>query len=70
VLEYRILSLYGRDVGPHEATLALDVGQGTQVLGFRAEIALLFESSGGLRGERSNPWHIPGTPVTATENAR
>ncbi len=43
VLEYRILSLYSRDVGPREATLAFDVGQGTQDLGFRAEIALLFE---------------------------
>ena len=42
-LEYRILSLYSRDSGPREATLAFDVGQGTQDLAFRAEIALLFE---------------------------
>src|SRR4029077_18693133 len=32
--------------------------------------ALGRESSRGLRGERSNPRHIPGTPGTATENAR
>lgn len=43
ILEYRILSLYSRDAGRREATLAFDVGQGTQDLGFRAEVALLFD---------------------------
>lgn len=42
LLEYRIVSLYGRDAGLREATLAFDVGQGTQDLAFRAELALLF----------------------------
>jgi len=42
-LEYRILQLYSRDAGKREATLVLDVGQGTQDLGFRSEIAILFE---------------------------
>lgn len=42
-LEYRIVQLYSRDAGKREATLVLDVGQGTQDLGFRSEIAVLFD---------------------------
>jgi hypothetical protein len=42
-LEYRIVELYSRDRGRREAKLALDVGQGTQELGFRNEVNLLFE---------------------------
>jgi hypothetical protein len=42
-LEYRIIQLYSRDVGKREAKLAFDVGQGTQDLGFRNEIPILFE---------------------------
>jgi hypothetical protein len=41
-LEYRIIDLYSRDVGRREAKLAFDVGQGTQDLGFRNEVSLLF----------------------------
>ena len=43
-LEYRILQLYSRDRGKREATLMFDVGQGTQDLGFRSELAVLFEA--------------------------
>ncbi len=42
-LEYRILEIYSRDRGKREATLAFDVGQGTQDLGFRNEQAILFD---------------------------
>ncbi|HVX16154.1 MAG TPA: CehA/McbA family metallohydrolase [Pirellulales bacterium] len=42
-LEYRILELYSRDVGQREAKLAFDVGQGTQDVGFRNEVDLLFD---------------------------
>jgi hypothetical protein len=42
-LEYRIIQLYSRDVGRREATLAFNVGQGTQDLGFRNEVAILFQ---------------------------
>ncbi len=42
-LEYRILMIYSRDAGKREATLSFDVGQGTQDLGFRNELALLFD---------------------------
>jgi hypothetical protein len=41
-LEYRMIELYSRDVGRREAKLVFDVGQGTQDLGFRNEVNLLF----------------------------
>lgn len=43
-LEYRILQLYSRDEGKREAKLLVNVGQGTQDLGFRNEANLLFTS--------------------------
>jgi hypothetical protein len=42
LLEYRLIELYSRDVGRREAKLAFDVGQGTQDLGFRNEVNILF----------------------------
>ena len=42
-LEYRIVQLYSRDSGKREATLQFDVGQGTQDLGFRNELPILFD---------------------------
>jgi len=42
-LEYRIVQVYSRDRGKREATLGFDVGQGTQDLGFRNSLAILFE---------------------------
>ena len=41
-VEYRVLSVYSRDAGQREAKLTFDVGQGTQDLGFRSEIDILF----------------------------
>ncbi|GIW95651.1 MAG: hypothetical protein KatS3mg110_4702 [Pirellulaceae bacterium] len=43
-LEYRIIQIYSRDAGKREATLVFDVGQGTQDLGFRSELPVLFEA--------------------------
>ena len=42
-VEYRLLEIYSRDAGRREAKLAFDVGQGTQDLGFRNEIDVLFD---------------------------
>ena len=42
-VEYRIVQLYSRSRGKHEATLSFHVGQGTQDIGFRNDIAVLFE---------------------------
>jgi len=41
-LEYAIALLYSRDAGRLEATLGFDIGQGSQDLGFRGEIPVLF----------------------------
>ncbi len=42
-LEYRIIQLYSRDAGRREAELSFNVGQGTQDIGFRNSVALLFD---------------------------
>lgn len=49
LVEYRIVQLYSRERGKREATLAFDVGQGTQDLGFRNEIAVLFKCEPAVR---------------------
>jgi hypothetical protein len=41
-VEYVILRLTAHQAGKREATLRFDVGQGTQDLGFRAEVPVLF----------------------------
>ncbi|MBX6311327.1 MAG: CehA/McbA family metallohydrolase [Isosphaeraceae bacterium] len=41
-LEYRILQVYSRDAGQREAKISFSVGQGTQDLGFRSDVDLLF----------------------------
>jgi hypothetical protein len=41
-VEYVLLRLTAREAGKREATLRFDVGQGTQDLGFRAEVPVLF----------------------------
>ena len=43
-VDYRLLQVYSRDRGKREAKFAFDVGQGTQDLGFRNEVPILFES--------------------------
>jgi len=42
-LEYRIIELYSRDAGKREAGFSFDTGQGTQDLGFRNEVNVLFD---------------------------
>jgi hypothetical protein len=41
-VEYLTLRLTAREPGKREATFRFDVGQGTQDLGFRAEVPVLF----------------------------
>lgn len=41
-VEYRVMKLIPRQAGKREATLSFDVGQGTQDLGFRSEVPILF----------------------------
>jgi hypothetical protein len=42
-LEYRIIQLYSRDRGRREAQIGFDVGQGSQDIGFRNDVPILFE---------------------------
>ena len=42
-VEYLLALLYSTEAGKREATLGFDVGQGTQDLGFRAELPILFK---------------------------
>jgi hypothetical protein len=50
-LEYRILQVYSRDAGKRSAVLSFNVGQGTQDVGFRSEVEVLFDA-------------VPATKVT------
>ncbi len=43
-LEYRVIQLYSRDAGKREAKLSFNVGQGTQDIGFRNDVDILFEA--------------------------
>jgi hypothetical protein len=63
-LEYRIVQLYSRDPGQREATLTFDVGQGTQDLGYRNEVPILFM----IRPAESVEWRVrdeTGAPTVA-----
>ncbi len=42
-VEYRILQIYSRDAGKREAKISFNVGQGTQDLGFRSDVDILFQ---------------------------
>ena len=42
-VEYALALIHSRDAGKREATIAFDVGGGTQDLGFRAEVPVLFD---------------------------
>lgn len=46
-LEYKVVRLRSREAGKREATLRFDVGQGSQDLGFRAEVPILFRCEAG-----------------------
>ena len=64
LLEYRIVQLYCRDAGQREATLTFDVGQGTQDLGFRNEVAILFQCRPAVEVELE-VIDFDGKPTTA-----
>ncbi|HEY1859577.1 MAG TPA: CehA/McbA family metallohydrolase, partial [Gemmataceae bacterium] len=46
--EYAVALIYSAEAGKREATLAIDVGQGTQDLGFRGEVPILFDVRPGI----------------------
>jgi len=64
-IEYRIVELFSRDQGKREAQLAFDVGQGTQDLGFRNRVDLLFECEPCVE-VRIEVLDHDGTPTTGS----
>lgn len=68
-LEYCVVQLYSRDAGKREATLAFDVGQGTQDIGFRNEVPLLFECAPAV-AVTLEVLDFDGSPTTAAFDIR
>ncbi|HET9486709.1 MAG TPA: CehA/McbA family metallohydrolase [Chryseosolibacter sp.] len=48
-LEYAVLQVYSKDAGQREAELGFNVGQGTQDIGFRNTINILFDISPSVK---------------------
>ena len=68
-LEYRIIQLYSRDVGRREAQLGFHVGQGTQDLGFRNTVPILFKSVPAIEVKLAIK-DFDGTPTSAALTIR
>ena len=64
-LEYRIIQIYSRDPGKREASFSFDVGQGTQDLGFRSEVPILFDCRPAVKVKLNVVDH-DGTPTTGS----
>lgn len=63
-LEYRLLTVYSRDVGKRTAIIAFDVGQGTQDLGFRNDMPATFQCRPSVP-VHLRVWDDDGLPTTA-----
>lgn len=63
-VEYLIALIYCAEAGKREATIQFDIGQGTQDLGFRSEVPVLFDSRPALPVELAIH-EADGTPTTA-----
>ena len=62
-VEYAVALIYSSEAGRREATLTVDAGQGTQDLGFRAEVPILFTVKPAIAVKLSVLDH-DGTPTT------
>lgn len=63
-VEYRVAMLYSRDRGKREASLAFNIGQGTQDIGFRNSVPILFDCQDAV-DVRLNVRDVDGKPTTA-----
>jgi hypothetical protein len=63
-VEYAIALIYSSEAGRREATISFDVGQGTEDLGFRAEVPVLFDVKPAVPVKLRVIDH-DGTPTTA-----
>ena len=62
--EYALILIYSQESGKREATLQFDVGQGTQDLGFRAEVPVLFNVL-PAKAVKLDVLNADGRPTTA-----
>ncbi|MEZ6126017.1 MAG: CehA/McbA family metallohydrolase [Planctomycetaceae bacterium] len=63
-VEYRVVLLYSRDAGQREASLAFNIGQGTQDIGFRNAVSILFDCRPAVH-VTLNVRDTDGRPTTA-----
>ncbi len=63
-VEYRVLLLYSRDAGAREASLSFHIGAGTQDLGFRNAVPILFDCKSATKVTLQIR-DIDGEPTTA-----
>ena len=63
-VEYALALIYSSEAGRREATITFDVGQGTQDLGFRAEVPVLFTVKPAIPVQLEVR-DVDGTPTTA-----
>ncbi|MBI3879553.1 MAG: CehA/McbA family metallohydrolase [Verrucomicrobia bacterium] len=63
-VEYAIALIYSSEAGKREATLAFDIGQGTQDLGFRAEVPVLLDVRAAVE-VKLDIKDFDGAPTTA-----
>ncbi len=64
-LEYAVVQLFSKDAGQREVGLGFNIGQGTQDIGFRNAINILFESKPSVK-VRFNITDADGTPAMAS----
>ncbi|MCA9062720.1 MAG: CehA/McbA family metallohydrolase [Planctomycetaceae bacterium] len=65
LVEYTVILLYTRDAGPREASLSFNVGQGTQDIGFRNAVPILFQCRAAVP-VTLNVRDVDGEPTTAS----
>ncbi len=63
-VEYRVVMLFSRDSGKREASLAFNIGQGTQDIGFRNAVPILFDCEPAVEVQL-NVADFDGRPTTA-----
>lgn len=63
-LEYRIIQIYSRDQGQREGQFSFNVGQGTQDVGFRSDVNILFHAKPSTE-VKFIVRDVDGSPTTA-----
>ncbi len=68
-VEYRVVLLFARDAGQHEAMLSFNIGQGTQDIGFRNAVPILFDCEPAVDAQL-NIKDVDGKPCLAALEIR